>query len=439
MKEIKLPEYKRIKLDNGLKVFLMKYPALPVVHFRFVSGRGSVYDPIGKEGLSRITASLLKKGTKTYSAIELFDEIDFLGGEIGCYVGLDDAVIIGEFLSKNWEKGFDLFTDTILNPVFHQEEVNREKKRIYGEIVSRKDNPGTLVGLHFSKFLFKQHPYGRPISGTESSINTIDRKDIIEFYNNHYAPRNSILVVAGDFDENIILQKIDSSLSKWSLNRKEDVSVPKSISPKGINILIVDKPDATQTQIMLGNIGIERNNENYFAIRVMNNILGGGFNSRLNNEVRIKKGLTYSIYSRFNAFLFPGEFLIGTFTKNQTTLETIQIIIDELRKIKSEYVSEEELRGSQRYINGLFPLSIETIESMSKHITDIEFYGFNEKYIENYSKNILNVQIEDVKRVAQKYIHPDDLAIAVVGRMDDVKNDLKKLGNLVYKNYKDEV
>ena len=439
MKKIKLPEYKKIKLDNGLIVFLMKYTKLPLVNFRFLLRRGSVYDSPGKEGLARITASLLKKGTSHLNAIEIFNEIDLLGGEIECSADLDYSIAVGEFLSKNWDKGFDIFTDIILNPVFDEKEVERKKKKTLGEVIARKDNPGIVANLHFSKFLFKENPYGKPISGTESSINNITRNDIINFYNKHYSPENSILVIAGDFEEEKAMNKLYSTLSKWTANPDKDKPVVKSPSLEGINILIVDKPDLTQSQIRLGNVGINKNSDDYFAVRVMSNILGGGFNSRLNNEVRVKRGLTYGITSRFNTPLYPGEFVISTFTKNKTILETIEIILGEIKKIRTENVFEKELKGSQKYITGLYPLSIETLELMSKQLTDIEFFGLDDKYVENYRKNTLSVGIDDVKYSAQKYLQTDNLAVVAVSNMKEIKKDLEKLGKVVCKSYKDEL
>ena len=439
MKEIKLPEYKKIKLENGLTVFLVKYSRLPLVNFRFFIKKGSIYDLPQKEGLARITASLLKKGTSRYNAIEILDEIDLLGGEIACSADLDYSIMVGDFLTKNWEKGFDLFFDIILNPVFNEKEVEKQKKKVIAQIIAQRDYPSVIANLHFSKFLFGKYPYGNPILGTGSSINNINRNDIVSFYNKHYTPENSILVISGEFDEEKVISKLNSTISKWYSKPSEDQPIMELPAVEGINILIVDKPDVNQTQLRLGSIGINKNNDDYFAVNVLSNVLGGGFNSRLNNEVRVKRGLTYGIYSRFNPKLYSGEFVITTFTKNKSTLEAIEIIIKEIKKIKSEPISKKELDGSQKYISGLYPLSIETPELISKQLTDIEFYGLDKKYVENYRENIMNVNADNVNISAQKYLKTDNLVIVAVSNMKEVKNDLEKLGKVVCKNYKDEL
>ena len=439
MSELQLPPYTKKKLSNGLTVFLMNYPKHPIVHFRFFLKKGAASELHEKEGLARITASLLKKGTKNFSALQLFDEIDLLGGEIDSSANHDYSLVLGEFLSRNWEKGLELYSEIIMQPVFDKQEVERQKKKVFGEIIARKDNPSTIANLHFSRFLFKNHPYGGPASGTESSIQKITRDDIQNFYRTHYSPENAVLAAAGDFDEDTLLRNIDSGLANWKVEAK-DTQTEMNLTPiDGIKILVVDKEDASQTQIRLGNYGIQRKNDDYYATRVLSNILGGGFNSRLNNEVRVKRGLTYGIVSRFNTFLHTGEFVVTTFTKNETVREAIDIIISELKKIKEEDVSEKELDGAKKYITGLFPLSMETIESMARHITDCEFYDLDKNFVENYRRNIMAVGIEDVKRTARKYIETENLAIAAVGRMKDIKDGLEKLGNVECKKYTDEV
>ncbi|MFC1557992.1 M16 family metallopeptidase [candidate division KSB1 bacterium] len=439
MSKLHLPPYKKKRLSNGLTVFLMNYPKHPIVHFRFFLKKGSASDFQDKEGLAKITALLLKKGTKNFSALQLFDEIDLLGGNIDTTANHDYSLVLGEFLSKNWEKGLELYSEIIMQPVFDRLEVERQKKKVLGEIIARKDNPSTIASLHFSRFLFKNHPYGRPSSGTESSVQKITADDIQNFYRTHYSPENAFLIAAGDFDEEKLLRNLDSGLADWKAESRNTQADMNLAEISGINILVVDKDDASQTQIRLGNYGIKRNSEDFYTTRVLGNILGGGFNSRLNNEVRVKRGLTYGIVSRFNTFLHTGEFAVTTFTKNETVREAIDIIFSELNKIKKESVSKKELDGAKKYISGLFPLSMETIESMARHITDCEFYGLDKDYVENYSRNIMDVGIEDVKRTAQKYIDTENLVITAVGRMKDIKDGLEKLGNVSYKKYTDEV
>ena len=256
MSELQLPPYTKKKLSNGLTVFLMNYPKHPIVHFRLFLKKGAVSDLQEKEGLAKITASLLKKGTKNFSALQLFDEIDLLGGEIDSSANHDYSLVLGEFLSRNWEKGLELYSEIIMQPVFDEQEVERQKKKVLGEIIARKDNPSTIANLHFSRFLFKNHPYGRPASGTESSIQKITRDDIRNFYRTHYSPENAVLVAAGDFDEDTLLRNL--SLANWEVD-SIDTKTEMNLRPiDGINILVIDKDDTSQTQIRLGNYGIQR-------------------------------------------------------------------------------------------------------------------------------------------------------------------------------------
>jgi zinc protease len=429
--EIKLPPIEKVTLDNGLAVIVIEHHELPVVAFRLVLKSGSASDPEGKSGTADLTAGLLRKGTKTRSATQIAEEIDFVGGQLGAGSDLDATYATCQVLTKHFDVGLDLLSDIILNPTFKEDEIERLRKQTLSGIAEQKQNPGSVADEKFSQFLFGDHPYGRPSEGTEESVPAITREDIVDFHRTFYVPNNAILAVVGDVKPKEALAKVKAKFGGW---KSGDVPQPSVTAPppvEGYQILLVDKPDLTQTYICMGHLGIEKKHPDYFPIRVMNYILGGGgFASRLTDEVRSKRGLTYGIYCNFNSNKLAGAYQVTTFTQNDSTAAAIAAIIDQIKRIRTEGVTDKELEDTKSFYSGYFPLQFETPSQIATQILNVELYDLGEEYIQNYRRNINAVTIEDVLRVAQKYLDPDNLILVVVSKADDVKASLEPLGSL---------
>lgn len=428
--EVKLPAYEKYSLENGLVVYLVPMKKLPLVNFRLVVPAGSVYDPKTKEGLAGLTATLLKKGTKNKTATQISEEIEFVGGSLSTGTIQDLAYITAEFLSKDTDLGLNMISDILFNPIFPQEEIERERSQVLAGLEQEKDEPTVVANKHFYEFLFGDHPYAHAVEGNSSSVQSLSRKDILDFYQKYYKAKGSVLVVVGDFDSSILKEKINKLFSAWEAGPGYKMKLPRPAKISGWKTMLVEKPDVTQTQIRIGNIGVARDNPDIFAINVTNIILGGGFASRLVDEIRVNRGLTYGVSSRFVPFKDSGIYLISTFTKNKTTRETIDVALAEVKKFREKGVSAEELKGAQNYIKGLFPLRLETPEAIATQITDIEFYGLDPNYVENYYKKIDAVTLDEVKKTAQKYFEYDNLAFLVVTNPKEVKSQLAGMGKL---------
>ena len=429
--EIKLPPIKKATLDNGLKLIVIEHHELPVVAFRLVLKSGSAYDPTGKAGLANLTAGLLRKGTKTRSATQIAEEIDFVGGSLGAGSGLDATYATCQVLTKHFDVGLDLLSDIILNPTFKEDEIERLRKQTLAAIKQQKDDPRSVAEEKFREFVFGDHPYGQPSEGTEESIVDLTRDDIVNFHKKYYVPNNVILAVVGDVKSGEAIKKVKAKFSQW---RGAEVTPPSLVEPppiKGYQILLVDKPDLTQTYIRVGHLGIERKNPDYFAVRVMNYILGGGgFASRLMDEVRAKRGLTYGIRCNFDSYKLRGAYEVSTFTRNDSTAVAIGAIIEQIKRIRAEEVTDKELEDTKSFYNGYFPLQFETPSQIATQILNVELYDLGEDYIKNFRKNIKAVTKKDVLRVAQKYLDPDNLKLVVVSKADDVKSSLEPLGSV---------
>jgi len=428
--EIKLPPYQKFSLGTGLTLLVMENKKLPLVNFRLILKAGSVYDPPGKEGLASLTAALIRKGTKTKSFEQISEQIEFVGGSLNSGASADYAFISGEFLSKDIDLALNLLSDILLNPAFSQQEFEREKGLTLAGLQQEKDDPSTIATKAFYQFLFENNPYSHPVDGTEASVKKITRADVLAFYKNYFSPQNSILTLVGDFSTPTVKQKIEKTLAGWQKSNTNLAKLPAPTKFKGRKLLIVEKPDVTQTQIRIGNVSVPRNNPDYFPLIVANTILGGGFTSRLMNELRVNQGLTYGVSSRFNMFKETGAYLISTFTKNQTTRKIIDLALAEVKKFREKGVTQKELQGAKNYLKGLFPLRLETPEALASQISDIEFYNLDPKFVDTYIQKIGAVTLDDIKRVTNKYFDYEDVVLVVVTNPKETQKDLEGLGKI---------
>jgi len=429
--EIKLPPISQITLDNGLKVIVIEQHELPVVAFRLVLKSGSAYDPAGKAGLANLTAGLLRKGTTTKSATQIAEAIDFVGGSLDAGSDRDATFASCRVLNKHFDTGLALLSDIILNPTFKEDEIERLRKQTMAGIRQQKDDPGSVAEEKFRKYVFGDHPYGQPREGTEESITTITRDDIVGFHRKYYVPNNAVLAVVGDVKNSEVIKKIKAKFSPWSRAEITPPSLVELPSITGHQILLVDKPDLTQTYIKVGHFGIDRKSPDYFPVRVMNYILGGGgFASRMMGEVRAKRGLTYDINCNFDSYKLKGAFEVSTYTQNDSTAAAIRAIIDEIKKMQSQGVTDKELAETKSFYSGYFPLQFETPEQIATQILNVEIYDLGADYIQKYVQRINAVTKEDVLRVAQKYLDPDNLKLVVVSKAEQVKTSLESLGTV---------
>lgn len=412
--QIHVPPTTRQTLDNGLTVILMEYRKVPIVYFRLVARGGSAQDPAGVEGVASLTTALMREGTTTRSSTEISNTIDFIGGALSVDAGLEYCAANSEVLAKDVDTGLDLFSDVILRPSFPDEEIERQRKQSLAGLDAVKENPRSIASITFSKNVYGGHPYGHQSFGTRSSLEMLTKRDLLEFYRKVFVPDNSILVVVGDFKVAEMLTKIRTSFGSWAAAGKVDLTLAPPARLQGRSVVLVDKPDATQTQIRMGNTGVDIKHPDYIAITVANTIFGGGFTSRLNDELRVKRSLTYGAGSGFAANLAGGTYSISTFTKNETVKEMVEAILAELKKFREKGATQEEWKKAQNYMAGNFARSLQTPEALASRMTDIELYGFPKDYLETYIKKIKAVSLSDVQRVAQKYFLVDDLLIVLV-------------------------
>ena len=432
-RDISFPDYFDIILDNGINLLVIENYKIPAVSVRLVFKNAGSYFDAENYGTASVTAELLTKGTESRSATQIAEDIDFFGGNLSAGSDWDGSYISLSILRKYLNEGIDILTDVVLNPVFSEEEISRLKEQRIASIIQGKDDPGTLSDRMFNRVVFENSPYEYPHEGTEESIKKIQRNDLLNFYKTHYLPSNLILAFVGAISKEEAVEIVSEKFGKWNVNtigssrslKTENKNKPKEFSNN--HIYIVDKPSAVQSNIKIGHVGIERNNPDFIAVTLMNTVLGGYFGSRINLNLREKHGFTYGARSGFSPRIFPGEFSVETDVRNEVTDASIKLIAEELKRITSEEITDEELQLVKNYLTGLFPMQLETANAVATRVINLYLYNLPKNYYSTYISNINKLTKGDVLKAAKKYIHPDDLYIIVSGNSDAVKENLSKI------------
>ncbi len=425
--KVKFPSYYEKTLPNGFKVIVIENHEQPIVYVSFVVKSGSTYD--GElPGLASVTAELLTKGTKTRSATQIAEEIDFVGGSLNATASWDAVNVNVLVLKKYLSVGFDILQDVVLNPTFPEEELERVRTQRLASIKQSKAEAGYLAGVRFSKELFAGHPYANESGGNEESIQKMKRDDLVKFYQTHFMPNNSFIIFAGDITHSEALPLVEKYFGRWEKgkNPHKKFQAVKDISQT--RVVIVDKPGAVQSAIRIGHLGIDRKNKDYVKVYTLNTLLGGYFNSRINMNLRETHGYTYGASSFFDARIYPGPFIVSTDVRNEVTDSSVAEIIKELKRIIEEPVPEDELKMAKDYIVGSFPLQIETPAQVASRVMTIEIYGLPKDFYDRFREEVRKITAKDIQETAKKYLHPDKLLIVVSGNSKQIKPVLEKFG-----------
>lgn len=428
----KLPAYTRTTLPNGLTVIVMPTKRLPLVDFRLVINAGSVADPPGKEGLSRLTAELLTQGAGARTAQQIAEDIEFVGGELGASSSSEAITVTCEVLSKDLPLGLELMRDVVVSPTFSAEEFERKKQEALGEIESAKNEPQAIADRALASYLYGDHPLGHPGLGGTASVTRLVRDDVVAFHRRWLTPDRAILAVVGDVDAKTIVAQLGRSFGPWKPAGGANAGLGAPYGPvapvHGTTIRVIQKPEATQTQIRMACPSVPRNHPDYYAIQVANTILGDGFTSRLVNSIRVEKGLTYSINSRFAQYRAAGAFRIGTFTRNDKLRTCVDAVLAEVGKLVDEGPTTAEFDKARNYLVGQYPLGLQAPDDLAGELANVEFYKLDPKFIETYGDRVRAVTMDDVKRVLKQHFCTKDLRLLVVSNPDVAKKALEGLG-----------
>jgi zinc protease len=429
---VKLPPYKEHTLKNGLRVFIMETREVPLVSLQLLVPAGSAADDPGAEGAANLTGRLLTKGAGGLTADQIAESIEEVGGIINVNTGRDYTTVNGNFLAKDLERGLDIMGRIVLSADFPAVEFERERGLDIAEIQMSKERPSATASRAFVRALLGDHPYAHPVDGSEKTVGALTREKVLDFYKKRYVPSGAILAVVGDIDAGKALGLVKAKFEGWKGTAAKGGEIPALASKKfpGRSLVVIDKDDATQSQIRIGNVSVPRNTPDYFPVLVTNSVLGGGFTSRLMDEIRVNRGLSYGVRSDFTELKTGGFFGVYTYTKNKSLRETIDVTLDQLEKIRTEKIPDAELQKSKKYITGLFPFDIERNGDLAGWITDLTYYNLPLTFVENYCANVDRVTPDDAQRVAQREIWVGDNLILVLTKYGETKDQLAGLGKI---------
>jgi predicted Zn-dependent peptidase len=430
--QVKLPKPVEAKLKNGLTVLILEDRRAPYVTLQLVlGGAGALFEPAEMAGLAHATALMLNEGTASRTSVQIAEEVDRLGAGLsaGAGFGSPDAAVSASGLSDNFSAWFELFADVLLNPVFPADELEKLKQRQRAQLREQRSSSGFLLSERFNRLVYGDHPAGQ-ISATPASLDKIDRAALIEWHQRRYSPQSAILAIAGDVRAAELVPKIEKRLGDWKNAGARQVWPERPKAAKARRVLLVDRPNSVQTSLALGNIAIERRSPDYFAMAVMNHLIGGGASSRLFLNLREEKGYTYGVYSDFSALRYPGPWRAGGSMRTEVTEPALAEFFQEIRRIRTENVSPEELEASKRAIVASFALSLEQPARVLGFAVTSKQYGFPPDYWDTYPKKIMAVSSKDVQRVARAYLEPDALQIVAVGDAARIQSALEKYGSV---------
>jgi zinc protease len=424
---VKFPAYQIQTLSNGLKVVAVPHHEQPAVSMRLLIRVGSASDPKGKLGLVHQLASLLDQGTTTKSAGELADAIDFIGGAMGAGAATDVTYLNMVVMKDSFETGLRMLSDMARSPAFSQAEIERQRQQTISSLQVSLEDPDYVADAVFDRLVYGFHPYGMPHTGTPETINGTTRDDLVSFHRTYFAPNNAILAIVGDLAPEEAFDTVKKVFGDWE---RKDVPVSTFIEPPTPTrrLVVVNKPDAVQTEVRVGHIGIPRKHQDYMAVNLAIRILGGEGSNRLHNVLRTQRGLTYGAQADMDAFKESGDFLARTNTRSEATGEVLRLIFDEFWRLQREPVSERELADAKAYLTGSFPLTIETPDAIAMQVLNVVFYDLPIEELQNFRERVNAVTTDDIQRVARAYLKPDRLSVVLVGNSAAFAADLKGVG-----------
>jgi zinc protease len=426
-----LPVPEKFKLNNGVTVYYWHDHSLPLVGFRMlIDGAGLAAEPKNLEGTADLMAELMMKGAAGKSALEVAEALDFTGAQLRISAAEEYLSVSGEVLAEHWPALFQLSCDCLLRPAFSDSEFSKEVDRRIDQIKAIKDEPSSAVRYYFRKYYFGQHPFGHLGIGHETSLQALRVDDIRTFYQTVVRPERVILAVVGDFKTTELRTLLEKQLAGWQAKGRAPVhaAIPALPVPQTRQCLLIDKPDATQAYFVLGAPGLAMGENTTATAQVMNTLFGGRFTSWLNNELRVKRGLTYGARSGLESWKQGGIFTISSYTKNDKIGEMLQTTLALMDQAAVSGFSDEQTTSGRNYVLGQFPPKFETLFSKARAFTELVYYGLPFDYYAGYLDKVGHSETAAINQQAAKLMSRDRYVLVVVGKADEIRAQLEPFG-----------
>ncbi|HYY56542.1 MAG TPA: pitrilysin family protein [Pyrinomonadaceae bacterium] len=428
-RSVSLPHPVEKTLRNGLRVIVIERGEVPLAAAQLLVKTGGEADPAALSGLANLTAALLTEGTATRTAPQIAEAIEALGGSIESGGLWDASVARVGVMSSKLDPAMAIMADIVRNPAFKEEEIERQRQQLLDQLAVDMSNPGRVAGFVASRVVFGASPYGHLLSGTPESIARIRRDDIVKFHATYYRPDNAILVIGGKIKPDDAFKMAERVFGDWQKPvaglPAPAVAAKETTTSTAPRVLVVDKPDAGQAAVVLVRTGLKRTDPDYFRGIVTNSVLTG-YSGRLNQEIRIKRGLSYGARSSLDVRRDVGPFIASTQTKNPSGAQVASLLVSELNRLSSEAVTETELVPRKAVLIGNFGRSLETVGGLVTQISSLALYGLDLDEINSYIKNVQAVTASDIQKFAGSRLAARDASIIIVGNASDFIDELRK-------------
>jgi predicted Zn-dependent peptidase len=401
---------------------------VPLVQINLVVHAGSGDDPAAAFGLASLTAAMLDEGAGTRSALEIADEVEFLGADLGTTSSFDASAVRLNVPVRALERALPLMADVALKPTFPAAELDRLREERLTALLQARDDPASVAPAAFTRVVYGDaHRYGTGAAGTTATLAAFTPELLAAFHAQRYRPSNATLIVVGDVTAAIVMPLLESAFGGWLAGEAaQRAQVPAAPRQRTRQVTIVDIPGAEQSQIRVGTVGVARSTPDYFVLQVLNTVLGGSFTSRLNQNLREEHGYAYGANSRFDMRLSPGPFVAAAGVQTDKTSESLTEIFNELEAIR-EPIGRDELAKAKNYLSLGFPSAFETIDDLAANLEELAIYGLPDRYYADYAANIDRVTPSAAQRAAAAHIEPGSLAVVVVGDRARIEAGIRAL------------
>jgi zinc protease len=426
---LKMPAIQKQKLSNGLAVWIVEHHEVPLAQINMIVRSGSAADPIGKYGIGSLTAAMLDEGAGTRSSLDLADALDFLGANLSTSSSFDYSAVRMSVPVSKLADALPLMADVTLRPSFPATELDRLRKERLTGLLQARDNPAALIGLAFPRVVFgPTHRYGTSANGLPAAIEAFTVADLQSFYRAHYRPDNAALLVVGDVTPASVMPMLEKAFGAWKAEGMAALvaAVPAAPQLKSRQVYIVDKPDAPQSQVRIGWVGVPRSTSDYAGLEVLNTILGGSFTSRLNQNLREEHGYSYGASSAFDMRLSAGPFLAAAGVQSDKTGPAVQEFFNELNDIV-KLVPDEELNKAKNYVALSFPGEFETTGDLARKLEDLVVYNLPDDTYAKFVGLVTGTTAAELQKLAARYIQPDKMAVVIVGDRKSIEGPIRQL------------
>lgn len=425
-----LPDARRVQLDNGVVFVVSEKHEVPLVGVRALLRGGAAHDPAGKAGLSSIVAGLLEKGAGDRDAAAFAEAIDAVGGSLSASATLETISIDGEFLARDTDLMVELLVDMLRSPRLSPAEMRKLRDRRINLLRAAKDNdPRQLTAIYGNAFLFQDHPYATPVAGDEESLAQITPDDVAAYYADYFGANRLVVSIVGDFVVADMITALSDAFSDWRTVDGPLPGLPDAERQTGRRVLLVDKPGASQSYFWIGNVGVARGYEHRAELDIANTLFGGRFTSLLVDALRTSAGLTYGVRSVLLRPGTPGSVAIVSYTRTDTTVEAIDLAVSLLGRMRNDGFDDTLIASAKNYILGQFPPRLETAAQLAAQFAQLEAFGLDRSYIDDYGAEVLNAAGETISTVIEDvYPDPDDLVFVIIGDAGRIRENVAKYG-----------